>query len=72
MIIESGNAFDRAIDIVNPKNFAYKMCEILGKNTRNHREIKDFLKTIEYKKLVEIQETLYVKEVRKHITHVIK
>lgn len=55
--------FHPAINLVEPKSFAYKMCEILGNKTKNHEEIKDFLKTVDAKKLVEVQEKLYIKEV---------
>ena len=42
----------------NPKEMVYRLCESLGKKTRNSREIVDFLRTIEVPKLIEAQEKL--------------
>lgn len=42
------------------------MCELLGNNTRDHSEIKEFLKTIDFQKLVKVQEKLLVHEVCKN------
>lgn len=50
------------------KNFTYEMCEFLGKNnTKNHTEIKEFLRTFDSKILIKAQENLSTKYVRKHL-----
>lgn len=48
----------------NPKKYAYKACEILGKKTKNHKEILEVLRTIDCKKLNEVEKQLYTPQVK--------
>lgn len=40
------------------------MCESLGNNSRDPKQIKEFLKTIDYKTLLDLQDDLHMRVVR--------
>uniref|UniRef100_A0ABD2X6V0 Carboxylic ester hydrolase n=1 Tax=Trichogramma kaykai TaxID=54128 RepID=A0ABD2X6V0_9HYME len=42
----------------NPKNYAYKLCKMLGKETKNSKEIVEFLRTIPYTELMIAQQKM--------------
>lgn len=50
--------------IENPKRFAYELCALLGKNTKNHKEIVDFLRSIDCLQLADAQSRLINNEVK--------
>lgn len=58
------NPWARSID---PKKYVYKTCEILGKKTKNHKEIIEYLRTIDCEKLSEVEKQLYTPEVKNNL-----
>ncbi|CAB0030891.1 unnamed protein product [Trichogramma brassicae] len=51
----------------NPKNYAYKLCKMLGKETKNSKEIVEFLQTIPYTELMIAQQKMAEAHVRLRI-----
>lgn len=49
----------------DPKYRIYKLCEILGNNTRDHEKIVSFLQKIERKKLIEAVDQILPPKVKK-------
>lgn len=49
--------------IRNPKQYAYRLCELLGNKTKDHRAVVDFLRSIDILKLIEAQEQVLTEEV---------
>lgn len=62
-ICQSGVALNPWAQVFDPKKYAYKICELLGKNITDHKEIVQFLRTIHASKLIEAQEGVLTKEV---------
>ena len=54
-----------------PKEKAYRLCSLLGNDIRNHEEIVKFLKTINVKKLIQAQEQVLTKMVKKLLKKII-
>ena len=62
-ISQSGVALNPWASVVNPKIYAYRLCELLGNKTENHQEIINFLKTIPCTELIKAQEKILTHEV---------
>ena len=49
----------------DPKKYVYEMCELLGKRTTDAKEIVKFLRTVDTKKLLEVQGKIGLENVHK-------
>ncbi|KAJ8682866.1 hypothetical protein QAD02_018658 [Eretmocerus hayati] len=57
VISQSGVVFNPWTSIIdNPKRFAYRVCEIMGKKTENHQEIIDFFRNADGHALIKAQD----------------
>lgn len=70
-ICQSGVALNPWAKVADPKKYAYKMCELLGNDSQDHRKIVEFLRSIEAVKLVEVQEQLLTKYVRRKTKNIV-
>ncbi|XP_058807487.1 esterase FE4-like [Phymastichus coffea] len=65
-ISQSGSIFNPWASIHgDPKLAVYKLCELLGKKTTNHKEIVQFLRTIDTMSLIEAQGKIMSEDVQK-------